>query len=134
MEDIKDTVETTLYEYAKLQKGVKPPSVWFPHTLMGISTSDIAIVPDDFGPFAGQMLVGDQGHSKIMRVFQEKVKGEYQGVCFGFKEGFASGVLRMKWATDGKLYVGMTNRGWASTGKSPFGLQRLEWTGKTPLR
>ena len=43
------------------------------------------------GPFEGQMMVGDQGHSKIMRVFQEKVNGVYQGVCFPFREGFASG-------------------------------------------
>ena len=34
---------------------------------------------DKFGPFEGQLLIGDQGHSKIMRVFQEKVKGTYQG-------------------------------------------------------
>lgn len=27
----------------------------------------------------------------------------------------------------------MTNRGWASTGKEPFGLQRLNWTGRTPF-
>ena len=133
MYDIKDTVETTLYEYAKKQSELKPPSVWFPHTLMGISTSDMAVIPEDFGPFAGQLLVGDQGHSKIMRVFQEKVKDTYQGACFGFKEGFSSGLLRFKWSDDKKLYVGMTNRGWASRGKSPYGLQRLEWTGETPF-
>ncbi len=133
MQDIKDTVETTLYEYAQQQSELKPPSVWFPHTLMGISTSDIAVVPNDFGPFAGQLLVGDQGHSKIMRVFQEKVNNTYQGACFGFKEGFSSGLLRFKWSEDNKLYVGMTNRGWASTGKAPYGLQRLEWTGNIPF-
>jgi azurin len=68
-----------------------------------------------------------------MRVYQEKVKGVYQGVCFGFKEGFSSGVLRLQWGVDNKLYVGMTNRGWASAGNMPFGIQRLEWTGKTPF-
>ncbi|MEM9889033.1 MAG: plastocyanin/azurin family copper-binding protein [Bacteroidota bacterium] len=131
--DIQDTSDMSLYEYAKIHEAIKPPSVWFPHTLMGISTSDMAVLPDDFGPFAGQLLVGDQGHSKVMRVFQEKVKDTYQGACFGFKEGFASGLLRMKWSPNNKLYVGMTNRGWASTGKAPFGLQRLEWTGKIPF-
>lgn len=133
MEDISDEEESTLYDYAKKQPALKPPSVWFPHTLMGISTSDIEVIPDNFGPFAGQLLVGDQGHSKIMRVFQEKINGEYQGVCFPFVEGFSSGVLRTEWAPDQTLYVGMTNRGWASTGKAPYGLQRLNWTGKTPF-
>src|SRR5690606_33285581 len=70
-------------------------------------------------------LVGDQGHSKIMRVFQEKVDGVYQGICFPFREGFSSGVLRMKWGADDAIYVGMTSRGWASTGKDNFGLERL---------
>lgn len=133
MADITDDSFSTLYDYAKKVDGVKPPSIWFPHTLMGISTSDIEIIPQNFGPFAGQLLVGDQGHSKIMRVFQEKINGEYQGACFEFVEGFSSGLLRMEWGPGQTLYVGMTNRGWASTGKAPYGLQRLHWTGKNPF-
>jgi len=133
MEDIDDTKDISLYEYQEVHDAVKPPSVWFPHTLMGISTSDIAVVPQNFGPFAGQLLVGDQGHSKIMRVFQEKIEGVYQGICFPFVEGFSSGVLRMQWGADQTLFVGMTNRGWASTGKKLYGLQKLKWTGNTPF-
>ncbi len=133
MADITDTEFSTLYDYSNKMEGVKAPSVWFPHTLMGISTSDIVVVPENFGPFEGQLLIGDQGHSKIMRVYQEKVNGEYQGACFGFVEGFSSGVLRMEWSPEQTLYVGMTNRGWASTGKKPFGLQRVNWNGKTPF-
>ena len=133
MEDVVIKEETTLYDYAQTTTELKPPSIWFPHTLMGISTSDIAVVPDNWGPFTGQLLVGDQGHSKIMRVVQEKVNGVYQGICFPFKEGFSSGLLRMEWSADNTLYVGMTNRGWASTGKEPYGIQRLKWTGKTPF-
>jgi len=133
MSDIRDDEFSTLHDYAKTVEGVKAPSIWFPHTMMGISTSDIVIIPENFGPYTGQLLVGDQGHSKIMRVFQEQIKGEYQGVCFAFVEGFSSGVLRMEWGPNETLYVGMTNRGWASTGKEPYGLQRLNWTGSTPF-
>lgn len=133
MADIKDDEFSTLYDYAQKTEGVKPPSIWFPHTLMGISTSDIEVIPNNFGPFEGQLLVGDQGHSKLMRVFQEQINGEYQGACFPFVDGFSSGVLRMEWGPKQTLYVGMTNRGWASTGKSSFGLQRLNWTGRTPF-
>ena len=133
MEDIDDTKGLSLYEYAQEIEAVKAPSVWFPHTLMGISTSDLAIIPEGFGPFAGQLLIGDQGHSKIMRVFQEKVNGVYQGICFPFREGFSSGLLRMIWGPDGSLYAGMTNRGWASTGTEPYGLQRLIWKGQDPF-
>jgi azurin len=31
------------------------------------------------------------------------------------------------------MFVGMTSRGWSSTGKDPYGLQRLVWTGKVPF-
>ncbi|MEO1448816.1 MAG: plastocyanin/azurin family copper-binding protein, partial [Bacteroidota bacterium] len=124
----------TMYKAAQGVSGLKLPAVWFPHSIMGISTSDIVSIPEGaFGPFAGQMLVGDQGQSKIMRVVLEKVNGEYQGACIPFREGFGSGILRMEWAPDQSLMVGMTSRGWASTGPAPFGLQRLSWTGKTPF-
>ena len=124
-----------MHEFAKNFANMKLPTVWFPHTIMGISTSDMLADTTEgaFGPFAGQLLVGDQGHSKIMRVFLEKVNGEYQGACFPFREGFASGLLRLRWGPDNAMYVGMTSRGWASTGPEPYALQRLSWTGRTPF-
>jgi len=133
MDIIDDSKGLTLYEYARDLPALKPPSVWFPHTIMGVSTSDISLIPDGFGLFRDQLLVGDQGHSKIMRVYQEKINGVYQGICFPFREGFASGVFRMTWGPDHSLYVGMTSRGWSSTGKASYGLQRLTNTGKTPF-
>ena len=133
-DDIPDTGQP-LFEVAASIPEFKPPAVWLPHTILGISTSDILedSTGGAFGPFAGQLLVGDQGQSKIVRVFLEKVKGVYQGAAFAFREGFASGVLRLAWGTDGSLFVGMTNRGWGSTGPAPYGLQRLVWTGQMPF-
>jgi azurin/glucose/arabinose dehydrogenase len=132
--DVPDTGEP-LYEVAKRFPSIKVPAVWFPHTLMGISTADVIedTFGGKFGPFEGQLFVGDQGHSKIMRVYLEKIAGKYQGICFPFREGFQSGILRMRWGLDASMFVGMTSRGWSSTGKEEFGLQRLEWTGKTPF-
>lgn len=134
-EDIEKQSGMSLYEYAKKMPNMKAPAIWFPHTILGISTSDILIDDNSgkFGPFQGQMFIGDQGHSKILRVFMEKVNGVYQGASFAFKEGFSSGILRMIWGSDSNMFVGMTSRGWASTGKEDFGLQRLVWTGKTPF-
>ena len=124
-----------MFEVAKTIKELKVPAIWFPHTLMGISTSDFKedVSNGAFGPFAGQVFVGDQGHSKIMRVALEKVDGEWQGACFPFREGFQSGIIRTVWGQDGSMFVGMTSRGWAATGKDPYGIQRLVWTGKTPF-
>lgn len=133
-EDVPDTGEP-LFEVARELPALKPPAVWFPHGILGISTS--AILADTtggtFGPFAGQLFVGDQGHSKINRVFLEEVNGVYQGVVFPFLEGFQSGVLRLAWGPDDALYVGQTSRGWDATGKDPYGLQRVEWTGQMPF-
>ncbi len=124
-----------MFEARKQVPELKLPAIWFPHTVMGISTS--AIIEDntdgDFGPYAGQLLVGDQGHSKLMRVYLEKVNDEFQGANFPFYEGFASGILRTAWGEDHSLFVGQTSRGWDATGKSPYALERLIWTGNTPF-
>ena len=124
-----------MYEAAKKIKELKLPAVWFPHTIMGISTADI--IEDQtngaFGPFGGQYFVADQGHSKIMRMSLEKINGKYQGACYPFYEGFASGLVRLRWGLDGSVFGGMTSRGWASTGKAEYALQRLVWTGEVPF-
>jgi uncharacterized cupredoxin-like copper-binding protein len=124
-----------MHEAAKTIKEMKLPCVWFPHGLMGISTADIIqdTTGGAFGPFGGQYFVADQGHSKVMRMTLEKVNGKYQGACYPFVEGWASGLLRLRWGIDGSMFGGMTSRGWASTGKSNFALQRLEWTGQIPF-
>lgn len=135
MQDIEKESGLSLYEYSKKVPELKAPAIWFPHTILGISTSDLIYdtTQGKFGPFEGQLFVGDQGHSKIMRVFMEKVNGVYQGAAFPFVEGFSSGILRMIWGSDSSMFVGMTSRGWAATGKKPYGLQRLVWKGKTPF-
>jgi azurin/glucose/arabinose dehydrogenase len=132
--DIPDTGEP-MYKAAEKVKGFKLPAMWLPHTILGISTSDIIEnkTKGKFGPFENQYFVADQGHSKIMRMTLEKVNGQYQGAIFPFVEGFQSGILRLRWGIDGSIFSGMTSRGWSSTGKEKFGLQRLEWTGKIPF-
>jgi hypothetical protein len=63
----------------------------------------------------------------------EKVGGEYQGACFPFVGGFASGIVRLSFAPDGSLLVGMTSRGWSSLGTKAYGLQRLRYNGNVPF-
>ncbi|RPD42173.1 hypothetical protein EG028_06655 [Chitinophaga barathri] len=133
-ENVVDEQFKTLFEVKKAIPQLKTPAVWLPHGVLGISNSEILPIPEGaFGPFAGQVLVGDQGQSKIMRVVMEKVNGEYQGVAFDFRGGFQSGVLRMAWGQDGSLFVGETNRGWGSAGDANEGLQRLVWNNRVPF-
>ncbi len=112
-----------------------PPAVLFPYNKMGQSAA--GIINDrtggKFGPFANQMFVPDQTHSTVMRVTLEQVRGRYQGACYPFRQGFASGSLSEEYAPDGSLFVYGTDRGWGSRGGKPFALQRLVWTGKVPF-
>ncbi|MEL6717241.1 MAG: plastocyanin/azurin family copper-binding protein [Bacteroidota bacterium] len=134
-ENIEDETPQPLYEVAEEIPQVKLPAVWLPHGILGISLAEMIEDNTDgaFGPFAGQVFIGDQGQAKLMRVDMEKVKGEYQGVVFPFREKFQSGILRICWGKDGSMFLGQTNRGWGSLGNKNQGLQRLVWTGKVPF-
>lgn len=134
LEEIPDNSEP-MFEAAKKVKNLKLPAVWFPHAIMGISTSDILqdTTNGKFSPFPGQYFVSDQGQSKVMRMGLEKINGVYQGFCINYREGFQSGILRERFGLDGSMFVGMTSRGWGSTGKDDFGLQRLVWNRKMPF-
>lgn len=115
--------------------GYAPPAVWFPYVKMGQSTTGVTCdtTQGKFGPFAGQVFVGEFAMSAINRVFMEKVGGEYQGACFPFLGNFDCAVLQMTWLPDGSMIVGETNRGWNSLGTRSFGLQKVRWNGKTPF-
>ena len=111
------------------------PSVWFPYVKMGQSPSGLRwdTTGGKFGPFEGQLFVGDQHHAMVMRVFLEKVDGHWQGAAFNFRRGLDSGVIRLAFADDGSLFAGMSDRGWGGVGPEPHGLQRIVWTGAVPF-
>ena len=112
---------------------MRPPAVWLPYNKMGRSGTDLAVCDagGKFGPFDGQLMVAEFTDAKVGRVFLEKVDGEYQGATFPFLDGFASGIVRLLFAGDGSLMVGMTSRGWSSLGTKAYGLQRVRWTGES---
>jgi glucose/arabinose dehydrogenase len=120
---------------AKRIPQLEPTAVMFPYGPMGQSAAgfDCDLSGGKFGPFEKQLFVGDQTHSTVMRVFLEKVQGHYQGACFPFRHGFASGVVPVRFGKDGSLFAGGTNRGWGSRGPRSFAIERLVWTGKTPF-
>jgi hypothetical protein len=122
-------------EALKALPEMRPPAVWMPYNKVGRSGTDLATCDagGKFGPFDGQMFVAEFTDAKISRVFMEKVDGEYQGACFPFVGGFASGIVRLSFAPDGSLLVGMTSRGWSSLGTKAYGLQRLRYNGTVPF-
>ena len=112
-----------------------PPALWLPYNKMGRSATDIQVINQNgkFGPFDGQLLVGEFTNSAVNRVFLEQVDGEYQGACFPFLKGFPAAVVRLAFAPDGSLFVGMTNRGWSSLGNRSYGLSRVNFNGTIPF-
>ncbi|NBQ56867.1 MAG: auracyanin family protein [Opitutaceae bacterium] len=133
-EDISD-FEQPMHVVAQNLLGLKPPAVWLPHTILGISNSGMIedLSGGKFGPFAGQFYVGDQGQSKLMRVSLEKVAGVWQGAAYSFREGFDSGILRMAIGENATMFVGESARGWGSVGPKQYGIERVTWTGQTPF-
>ncbi|WP_437186294.1 hypothetical protein SH668x_003442 [Planctomicrobium sp. SH668] len=111
------------------------PAILFPYQKMGQSAAGVVCdtTGGKFGPFENQLFVGDQTASTVMRVDLEMIKGVYQGACFPFLEGFASGVVGMEMTPNGKLFVGGTSRGWGSRGNKEFSVERVDWNGNVPF-
>lgn len=109
------------------------PAVFLPHGDLASSPGEPVFDTTEgkFGPFQGQMFVGDQTRSNVFRVIVEKVGGFYQGCAINFVDHLQAGVVRSRFAADGSLWVGETGRGWGSRGPAQYGLERIVWDGKT---
>ena len=102
-------------------------SVWIPYTVI---RSAAALRMDDtggrFGPFAGQMFVGDTGYGQsvnIMRVALEKVDGVWQGAAMRFIDGPPRGPQHTTFGPDGHMYVSCLNDG----------VVRIRYGGRVPM-
>jgi hypothetical protein len=109
------------------------PALWFPHgQLMNSPGNPVFDTTEGrFGAFAGQIFIGDQTRSNIVRASLQKVNGEYQGVVFNFIDHLQCGCIRIAFSPDGELWVGQTGRGWRSKGPVEYGLQKIIWDGET---
>ena len=112
-----------------------PPAVWFPYSLAKSASGIAHITNSNFGPFNNQLLVADFQNSLLTRVSLEKINGEWQGTVWPFVKGFGSGVNRMIFDQEGKLYVGGGKRAhWGSAlGPKEASLDRVTFTGKVPF-
>ncbi|KMT64534.1 membrane protein [Catenovulum maritimum] len=129
LEKIKQTATT---EFEKMRE---LPVVWIPHREVANSPGNPEwdTSAGKFGPFSGQIFIGDQTQSNIFRVVLDKVNGQYQGAVINFINGFQSGNIRTKFDNQGQLWVAQTTRGWSAQGDKPYGLQKVTWDGTTPF-
>lgn len=107
--------------------------VLFPHNRVANSPGNPAwdMTKGRFGPYAGQMFIGDQTQSNLMRVTLQKVGDQEQGSVMPFVDGLESGVMRPLFLADGSLLLGQTGRGWQAKGGKVASLQHVRWDGKT---
>jgi hypothetical protein len=107
--------------------------VLLPHNRVANSPGNPAWDTTDgkFGPFQGQMLVGDQTQSNLLRISTQSIDGRMQGSVMPFISGLESGVMRPVFLKDGSLLLGQTGRGWQAKGGHVASLQRVRWDGKT---
>lgn len=107
-------------------------SVLFPHGIMANSPTQPIIdgTKGKFGPFAGQLFVGEMNSPRIVRVMLEEVDGVIQGACIPFidENGLQKGNNRLAFAPDGSLWIGQAAHGWAGA----KGIQRIVFNGKQP--
>ncbi len=122
---------------AELDELRKMPAIHFPHG--ELANSPGAPICDTtggkFGPFAGQMFIGDVVQPNLIRIALEKIKGQYQGACFPLIKGgpLKRGICRLAFSPEGELIVGRVGEGDWARGKPGSGLQKIVYKGKTPF-
>jgi hypothetical protein len=133
-EPIGDEAARRHLEIARIPQLVLP-AVVLPYKKMGQSASAVMldVSAGRFGPFAGQFFVADYTLSLVMRAEMEKVEGVYQGACYPFRQGFATGLIGGTLTPHGQLFAGGSKRGWPVRGLSEKALQRLDWSGTIPF-
>ena len=116
-----NTRSRLLTERKRVQELV-PYAVVFPYIRMGRSISGFMVdrTGGKFGPFENQIFIGDFSLSVVMRATTEKVNGVWQGACYPFREGLATGMLACQFTPQGNFIVGGTNRGWPVRGPREF--------------
>lgn len=113
------------------------PAVMFPYGDM--SNSPTQPIWDTtggaFGPFGGQVFLGEMNQQYLMRVMLEDVDGQTQGAVAPFLRDSNHPTLhrgnnRFVFDRQGSLWIGQTiHRGWIGEA----GIQRVSWKGVVPL-
>jgi len=109
-----------------------PAAVWLPYE-WSRSAGNLVPAPADgaFGPFGGQMIVAELTNGLLLRTSMERVRGRIQGAAMLLRQEIGS-VARVRFAPDGTLLCGLTNRGWGGLPPAD-GLARVRWTGHVPM-
>ncbi|CAN5605053.1 hypothetical protein BH23BAC1_BH23BAC1_09580 [soil metagenome] len=108
-------------------------SILFPHGIIGNSLSQPVLdnTNGKFGPFSGQLFIGEMNQERIVRVMLEEIDGIIQGACIPFIDGMnlRKGNNRLAFAPDGSLWTGQAQYGFVGD----KGIQRIIFNGEQPM-
>ena len=109
-----------------------PAVMWMPYKWTR-STGDFSLFPKDspWGPYEGQLLLAELTNGMLLRAMLEDVQGVRQGAIVVFREQVGS-AIRARFARDGSILLGLTNRGWGGLGPDD-GIVRVRPTGRLPM-
>ncbi|MEI6871631.1 MAG: PQQ-dependent sugar dehydrogenase [Verrucomicrobiota bacterium] len=116
----------------KLNELRTPAAVWFPHLSYANSPTQMVSIPKTsaWGPYGGQLVIGEMNVPKLLRVTLEEVNGMWQGGCYPFVEmsDLKAGLHRLAFRGD-QLWLGRTHLTWAGAENLGF----VEPVGAAPM-
>ncbi len=80
------------------------------------SPTQILTLPQEgFGPYSGNLIMGDMNQPRLVRYLPDTVNGQQQGAALGFMEhpDMGRGNAKLSLGKKGTLYVGKTHLSWA---------------------
>ncbi len=99
----------------QLDKLRTPETARFPQGDLANSPTQPIVFPESWGPYAGQVLIGEMNQKRMVRFLADEVNGFRQGALVPMFDGteLGNGNHRLAFAPDGTLWVGKTHLSWA---------------------
>lgn len=117
------------------------PAIQIPHPWTR-SVNGVALIPEGFGPFAGQLVGADYTTRKLIRLSLQRIGETYQGAAYPFsrddmgliaRDETFLGPVAVAFGPDGCLYVGsMIDSGWGG-GNNRGAIERVKYIGPVPF-
>lgn len=106
---------TTKLTAAQLEAMRTPESARFPHGELANSPTQPVLIPETWGPYAGQVIIGEMNQPRLIRYLSDEVKGSVQGTLVSIldRSPLGNGSHRMAFTSDGTMWVGKTHLSWA---------------------
>ena len=104
---------------------------WLPHNRVSNSPGSPSwdTTEGQFGPFAGDLFLGDQTLSTLFRIQPKQTDAGWDSAIIPFAKQLPSGVMRLTFTPEGQLYIGQTGRGWRAAGGQQDALIRMTHNG-----